>query len=52
MIELCWFTLVSYSHVASVVLILWGVGCELDVNLGTQSIHSFIHSFIRETSAG
>ena len=52
MIELCWFMLISYSRVVSVVLILWGVGLILRNGCGFWGHKVFIHSFIREMSAG
>ena len=56
MIGLCWFMLTSYSRVVSVFLILWGFGPIVRNGCGYWEhkvfIHSFIHSFTREMSAG
>ena len=51
MIELCWFMLISYSRLVSVVLILWEAGFILRNGCGFWGhrvlIHSFIHSFVK-----
>ena len=46
MIGLCWFMLMSYSRVMSVVLILWGAGPILRNGCGIWG-HTFIHSFVK-----
>ena len=52
MIGLCWFMLMFYSRVVSIVLILWGVGPILRDGCGFWGHKVFIHLFIREMSAG
>ena len=47
MIGLCWFMLISYSRVVSVVLILWVVGLILRNRCGFWGHKVFIHSFVK-----
>ena len=51
MIGLCCFMLMSYSRVASGVLIFWGIAPILRNRCGIWGhkvfIHSFIHSFVK-----